>query len=58
MNFAFESFGQFLSMDGEALYVWLAYGIAAIVVGLNVWLPKKMKKDLVLDHKRRLRREK
>jgi heme exporter protein CcmD len=29
--------GQFFAMGGYALYVWPAYGAAALAVGLLVW---------------------
>ena len=32
----FDSFGEFLAMGGHGLYVWLAYGSAAVVVAANV----------------------
>ena len=33
---SFGSIGEFLAMGGHGLYVWLAYGSAAIVVAANV----------------------
>ena len=29
---------EFFSMGGYALYVWSAYGLTAVTVGLAVWL--------------------
>lgn len=34
-----ESLHHFILMGGYALYVWLAYGIAFVVLGLNILLP-------------------
>ena len=36
-----EAFVQFLHMGGYAAYVWSAYGLAAIVLALNVLLPRR-----------------
>ena len=32
---------EFLAMGGYAVYVWTAYGITAVVIGLNVWLAQR-----------------
>ena len=32
---------EFLAMGGYAAYVWTAYGVTAIVIGLNVWLANR-----------------
>lgn len=32
---------EFLAMGGYAAYVWTAYGLTAIVMGLNVWLAQR-----------------
>jgi len=54
---AFESFAAFLKMGEHGLYVWLAYGMAALVVLFNVLEPRYLAKQLVKDHQRKLRRE-
>jgi heme exporter protein D len=36
---SFESFGDFLAMDGHGLYVWLSYGLTLAVVVVNVLAP-------------------
>jgi len=54
---AFESFADFINMGGHGLYVWLAYGIATSVVLFNLLSPRMLKKQLVKDHQRKLRRE-
>jgi len=33
---SFDGIAEFLAMGGHGLYVWLAYGSAVIVVGINV----------------------
>ena len=30
-----------MAMGGYAAYVWTAYGITAVVIGLNVWLAQR-----------------
>ncbi len=37
MNFAFDSFAEFLHMGGHGLYVWLAYGATYLVLGVLYW---------------------
>lgn len=31
--------GTFLHMGGYAFYVWGTYALAAVILGINVWLP-------------------
>lgn len=38
---SFESFGDFLSMGGHGLYVWMSYGASVIVVLTNVIAVKR-----------------
>jgi len=33
------NWSEFFNMGGYAVYVWGSYLLAAIVLGLNVWLP-------------------
>jgi len=54
---AFESFGDFLAMGGHGLYVWLSFGIYAV---LMLWLiiePKMNLKKQVKEQFMRNRRE-
>lgn len=53
----FESFADFLAMGTHGLYVWTAYGVGAGVLVFNLVSPRLMRKKLVTEHKRRLRRE-
>lgn len=34
---AFDSVGAFFAMGGHALYVWLAYGVTYLVLGVLLW---------------------
>lgn len=36
MSFAFDSFASFISMGKHGFYVWLAYGVGALVVILSI----------------------
>jgi heme exporter protein D len=53
----FASFAEFLAMGQHGLYVWTAYGICLLVLGLNVALPVLAKRRYLQDEARRLRRE-
>jgi heme exporter protein D len=47
---------EFLHMGGYAFYVWTSYGIALIVLLLNVILPLRQRKKLLSDIARAGRR--
>ncbi len=51
-----NSFAEFLAMGGYGFYVWTAYGIALVVLLLNVVLPllqrKQLLRELALKQKR------
>lgn len=42
-----NSFAEFLAMGGYGMYVWFAYGIAFVVILLNVLLPIMQRKQLI-----------
>lgn len=48
-----SSLNEFLTMGGYGAYVWPAYGLAAIVVLVNVLLPLKRLRRLQADIRRR-----
>lgn len=54
----FDSLADFLAMGGHGLYVWLAYGIALVILVLNVLQPLRMTRQFFTEQSRRLRREK
>jgi len=54
---SFASFGDFLAMGSHGAYVWSAYGICLVVLGLNVMLPLHARRRYLQDEARRLRRE-
>jgi len=51
-----NSFDEFLAMGGYGFYVWTSYGIAFVVLLLNVVLPmmqrKQFLRELALKQKR------
>lgn len=53
----FESFDAFLQMGKHGLYVWSAYGISAVLVGLNIMLALRGQKQAREQVARLIRRE-
>ncbi|MGD8379997.1 MAG: heme exporter protein CcmD [Gammaproteobacteria bacterium] len=49
-----KEFETFLYMGGYAFYVWTSYGLAALVLGLSLWLPWRRHRQLVQHLQRRL----
>ena len=47
---------EFLHMGGYAFYVWSSYGLAMIVLLLNVILPLRQRKKLLSDINRAAKR--
>ena len=48
-----NSFHEFLTMGGYGIYVWPAYGLAAVVIVVNIVLPLKRLRQLKADIRRR-----
>ncbi|MCP4187871.1 MAG: heme exporter protein CcmD [Gammaproteobacteria bacterium] len=46
---------EFLNMGGYAAYVWPSYGLAAVVLWLNWYLPRRQHEQLLLRLKRQHR---
>jgi len=53
----FDDFSSFLAMGGHGLYVWLSYGLAAVIVAINFISPVLTRKKIIKDIERQLRRE-
>jgi heme exporter protein D len=51
------SLTEFFHMGGYGFYVWTSYGLALIVLVMNVLMPIRRRKQLIADCARRLRRE-
>lgn len=58
MELQFHSFAEFLAMGKHGFYVWLAYGLAALVVLWNVLQPMLQRRRLLKQQAQQLRREK
>ena len=48
---------EFFRMGGYAFYVWTSYGLALIVLLVNVVAPLRQRRKLLADLARRERRE-
>jgi heme exporter protein D len=53
----FANISEFLAMGGHGLYVWVAYGIAALVFAFNLVAPVLNRKRFFVEQARQLRRE-
>jgi len=47
---------EFLHMGGYAFYVWTSYGIALLVLVVNILMPLRQRRKLLTDIARRQRR--
>lgn len=54
----FDSFKDFLAMGKHGFYVWLCYGITAVVIVANIIAPMLQRKKLIEQQARLQRREK
>ncbi|MBR9828507.1 MAG: heme exporter protein CcmD [Oceanospirillales bacterium] len=54
---SFNSVSEFVSMGGHGLYVWLSYGLGAVILAANLIIPRLNRDRLLAEQKRRLRRE-
>lgn len=54
---AFSSFSEFVHMGGHGLYVWLAYGVGAIILGYNLAGPIMQKTAVFQKLAQQFRRE-
>jgi len=53
----FNSFSEFLAMGRHGFYVWLSYGLTALVIAVNVVLPMLQRRRLIKEQAQRSRRE-
>ncbi|GAA6134345.1 heme exporter protein CcmD [Oceaniserpentilla sp. 4NH20-0058] len=53
----FDSFSEFVQMGGHGLFVWVSYGIAAVIVAQNFISPVLARKKVIKDIERQMRRE-
>ena len=53
----FDSFSDFIQMGGHGVFVWISYGIAALIVAQNFITPMLTRKKVIKDIERQQRRE-
>lgn len=53
----FHSIAEFLAMGKHGLYVWLSYGLTAVIIFYNVMQPRLHRRRLLKEQAQRLRRE-
>ncbi|MDP2609158.1 MULTISPECIES: heme exporter protein CcmD [unclassified Oceanobacter] len=53
----FHSVGEFLAMGRHGLYVWLSYGLSALVIIANLVLPMWQRRRLIREQGQRVRRD-
>ena len=58
MELQFESLAEFIAMGKHGFYVWLAFGLTALVISWNVLQPLLQRRRLIKQLKQQLRREK
>ena len=56
-NLAFSSVSEFFQMGRYALHVWAVYGIFAVFIFVNLYLPRLERKRFIAEQKRRALRE-
>lgn len=54
----FDTLSAFLAMGKHGFYVWLAYGLSALIIALNILIPLWQKKRLIHQLKQQQKREK
>ncbi len=57
MNGSEFSWSEFFAMGGYAFFVWTSYGIALLVIVLNIVMPMIHRKKVISRVKRAIRRE-
>ena len=57
MNGSEFSWSEFFAMGGYAFFVWTSYGIAFLVIVLNIVMPMLHRKKVISRVKRAIRRE-
>ncbi|EAT12228.1 heme exporter protein CcmD [Bermanella marisrubri] len=53
----FDSLNSFIEMGGHGPYVWLCYGIFAVIMITNFLTPSLTRKNVIKDIERQIRRE-
>ncbi|MDO8271118.1 MAG: heme exporter protein CcmD [Gammaproteobacteria bacterium] len=53
----FSSVSEFLQMGTYALHVWTVYGVFAIFIFVNLYLPVAQRRQFIREQKRRAQRD-
>ncbi len=53
----FDSLNSFFAMGGHGFYVWLCYGIFALIMAVNFLSPAIKRRQILKDIERQMRRE-
>ncbi|MFC3680874.1 heme exporter protein CcmD [Bacterioplanoides pacificum] len=53
----FDSFAEFIAMGRHGFYVWLAYGLSALIIMYNLLAPLLRRRQIIREQAQRLRRE-
>lgn len=53
----FASVAEFLAMGGYAVYVWSAYAIFAVLMGIGLIQPQLARRKILRQQRARLQRE-
>ena len=53
----FSSWQDFVAMGGHGLYVWLAYGLTAVVIVINVIQPMFRRRQIIRQQQLHMRRQ-
>lgn len=54
----FSSLAEFIAMGKHGFYVWLSYGLTAVIIAFVVMQPILRRRRLLKEQAQRLRREK
>ena len=53
----FDSFAEFIAMDGHGVFVWSAYGVTLLVVGAYLVNQRRARRRIEQQIRSRIRRE-
>jgi heme exporter protein D len=57
MQFQFENILDFIQMSGHGPYVWASYVLTFAVIGILIYIPYKLKRQIVAQLRRKQKLE-
>ena len=57
MKFQFENILDFLQMSGHGPYVWVSYVLTFMAIGILIYIPYKLKRQIVAQLRRQQKLE-